>query len=156
MRNHNLLQRGGSEAYNSFGLAEGTNSATIKTLAANGSGFADFSVNGLMYTKADTDNIAMTALAEQADLTTCLYLIQITAGLVVSLKKGNEELTADLVNDRVSVRWPEPDADNCAIGGFRMVLSGAAFTSGTTDLAASGTDTFYNFGGGMPVQGLLA
>lgn len=140
---NNLSERhyGGTFCLAKALLAEGTNAATIKTTNA-----ADYAIDGLLYTKAATDNIAMTALAEQVDLTTCLYLVQINASGTVSIVKGEEVLTEELANDEVVAKWPDPAADNCPLGGFRIVTSGATFTSGTTDLGAAGiTDTFYDF-----------
>lgn len=81
---HNLaeLTTTGSITLGCAVLAEGTNAATIKTTAA-----VDFMINQLTYTKAATDNIAVTACAVQADLTTCMYLISIdSAGTVTTTK----------------------------------------------------------------------
>lgn len=146
---------GGTLCLSKAGLAEGTNANTIKTAAPNGAGI-DFCIDGLMYHKADTDNIAMTALAAQADLTSCLYLVQITSGGTVSIKKGTERLTADVANDEYLLEWPQPDASNCPIGGFKVVTSGGTFTSGTTDLSDGAvTDTYYDFFA-IPPAGLTA
>lgn len=148
---------GKTACYSSAGLAEGTNSATIKTAAPNGAGI-DFAIDGLAYHKADTDNIAMTALAAQAALTKCLYLVQINSSGTVSLKKGTEVLTADLTAGTKVLHWPEPDDDNCPIGAVKVQCANAAtFTSGTTDLSATDvTATFYNFCGGMPLAPLTS
>lgn len=150
-------QSGQTACFSRAGLAEGTAANTIQILAPNGAGI-DFAIDGIGYHKADTDNIAMTALAAQADLTTCLYLVQIDSAGTVSMKKGEEVLTADLTNGKTVVHWPEPDANKCPIGGLRIVnTSGAVFTSGTTDLGAAGiTDTFFNFLGGMPLAPLTS
>jgi hypothetical protein len=125
------------------GLAEGTNAATIAIAAPNGAG-VDYAINGFAYHKADTDNIAMTALPAQAANTTCMYLIQINAAGTVSLKKGDEIPSADLgVNG--SVQCPIPDNDNCPLGMLKIVTGNVTFTSGTTDLSAANiTDTFYD------------
>lgn len=143
---------GVTACFASAGLAEGTNANTIKIVAPNGAGI-DYAIDGYGYHKADTDNIAMTALAAQAALTTCLYLIQIDSDGTVSLLKGTEELTADLTAGIKVVHWPEPADNKCPIGGFRVVLANAAtFTSGTTDLSATDvTATFFNFVGGLPL-----
>lgn len=146
------LPRGVTACHSKAGLAEGTNSATIKIVAPNGAGI-DFSIAGIGYHKADTDDIAMTALAAQAALTTCLYLVQIDSDGAVSLKKGDEQLNASLSAGTVGLFWPSPDAGKCPIGGIKVKCANAAtFTSGTTDLGASDvTDTYYDFVGGMPV-----
>ena len=144
MINLSELPRGGTFCLSKAGLAEGTNSATIKIAAPNGAG-VDFAIDGILYHKADTDNIAMDALAVQADLTTCLYLVQITSGGTVSLKKGTEVLTATLTAGNDVLQWPLPDASNCPLGYIKVVNSGGTFTSGTTDLGAGTvTDTYYD------------
>ena len=142
---------GQTACFSSAGLAEGTNSATIKIAAPNGLGI-DFAIDGYAYHKADTDNISVTAHDAQADLTTCLYLVQITSGNTVSTKKGTEVLSADLSGGTAVLHWPEPDDGNCPIGGYKVATSGATFTNGTTDLGAGTvTDTYYNFVGGLPL-----
>lgn len=157
MAGSDLLALSGQTAcFSSAGLAEGTNDATIKIVAPNGAGI-DYAIDGLAYHKADTDNIAVTAHAQQAQLTSCLYLVQITSGGTVSTKKGNEELTADL-GITASLQWPMPDDNNCPIGGYKIATaSGYTFTNGTTDHGATGiTDTYYNFAGGMPLAPITA
>lgn len=140
---------GVTACYSKAGLAEGTNAGTIKTVAPNGAG-VDYAIDGIAYHLADTDNIAMTALAAQAADTKCLYLIQVNAAGTVSIKKGKEELTTDVTNG-MGLQWPQPDDNNCPIGGFKIATVAVTFTSGTTDLSAAGiTDTFYDFIGGMP------
>lgn len=126
------------------GLAEGTNSATIKIAAPNGAGI-DYAIQGVLYHKADTDNIAMTALTAQAANTTCMYAVQIDTSGTVSLKKGDEVLTADLgVNG--SAQIPMPDTGQCMIGAIKVATGAVTFTSGTTDLsAASITATYYDY-----------
>jgi hypothetical protein len=131
------------------GLAEGTNSATIQIAAPNGAGI-DYAIGGKCYHKADTDNIAVTAHAQQADDTTCLYLVQINSSGTVSTKKGKEVLTADLVHGD-NLQWPFPDEDQCPIGGYKVSLDGATFTNGTTDHSASNvTVDYFDFALGMP------
>lgn len=151
MRDENEVQRGTVECFSKAGLAEGTNSATIKTAAPNGAG-TDFAIDGLAYHKADTDNISVTAHAAQAALTKCLYLVQIDSDGTVSTKKGTEQLTTDLTNGKQVLHWPKPDASKCPIGGYKVALANAAtYTNGTTDHSASDvTVTYYDFAGGMP------
>lgn len=150
MNDTQAIPRGVTACFSSAGLAEGTNPATIKIAAPNGAGI-DFAIDGIGYHKADTDNIAVTAHALQADLTSCLYLVQIDSAGTVSTKKGNEELTANVTADSKALFWPEPDDARCPIGGYRIDNSGGTFTNGTTDLGAvTVTDTHYNFVGGMP------
>jgi len=126
------------------GLAEGTNSATIKIAAPNGAGI-DYAINGILYHKADADNIAMTALTAQAADTVCMYAVQINSSGTVSLKKGDEVLTVDLgVNG--SAQIPTLDASTCLIGAIKVATVAVTFTSGTTDLSASGiTATYFDY-----------
>ena len=138
-------ERGGTFCWSKAGLAEGSNANTIKTAAPNGAG-TDFSIDGILYHKADTDNIAMTALPVQAAVTKCLYCVQIDADGAVSLKKGTEVLTADLTAGKDVLHWPLPDAGKCALGFIKVeTQSTATFTSGTTDLGAANiVDTYYD------------
>lgn len=143
--------KGFTGAFSRCGLAIGSAGATIDLAAPNGAG-TDFAIDGYGYHKADTASIAITAHAVQAALYSCLYLVQITSGGTVSTKKGDEVLTADVTAGRAVLKWPEPDADNCPLGGYRVdCASGYTYTNGTTLLSATGiTDTYYNFVGGMP------
>jgi len=141
--------RGGNECMNNCGLAEGTNTATLKTVAGNGTTDTEYTIDGQLYTKDDTDNIAMTALGVQAIVTSVLYLCTLTSAGVLAIQKGNEELTADVTSGKEHLEWPEGADDVCAIGGFRVDTNTITFTSGTTDLAAigsdSGTVTYFDF-----------
>ena len=113
------------------GLAEGTDATTLKTVNA-----ISFNIAGQLYTKAVTDNIAMTACSEQADSKYCEYLVTIDASGTVKVTKGTE------VDTDVAV-LPARPASEAVIGSFKIVTSGATFTSGTTDLSAANiTATF--------------
>lgn len=149
--------RGATACFAKAGLAEGTNANTIKINAPNGAGI-DYAINGIAYHKADTDNLAMTALSVQAVSTKCLYLVQIDSSGTVSMKKGTEVATADLTAGVAVLQWPVPDASKCPIGGVKIETDASnTFTSGTTDLSATGiTDTWYDFAGGMPNAPLTA
>lgn len=136
---------GGTFCLSKAGLAEGTNSATIKTAAPNGAG-TDFCIGGVLYHLADGDNIAVTACAVQADLTTCLYTVSVGATGTVTTTKGTEQLTAQLGDGNTYLAWPSPSVAGAVIGGIKVVNSGATFTAGTTDLGAGTvTDTYYDF-----------
>ncbi len=144
-------QQGATACYGKAGLAEGTNSATIKIVAPNGAG-VDFGIDGLGYHKADTDNIAVTAHAAQAADTQCLYLVQLDSSGTLSTKKGEEKLTT-AITDGQALQWPQPDADRCAIGGYRIKTVAVTFTNGTTDHSAAGiTATYYDFMGSGPLK----
>ena len=127
-------------ALNSGGLAEGTNANTLQAAVA-----FDYAIDGLVYTEAITDNIAMTACATQAALTSCLYLVSINAAGAHTVTKGRDILTADLASGKDALQWPACPEANCPWGGFRVATAAATtFTSGTTDLSAAGiTDTYY-------------
>ncbi|MBI4695582.1 MAG: hypothetical protein HY749_16315 [Gammaproteobacteria bacterium] len=147
-------ERGGTRCLSKAGLAEGTNANTIKTAAPNGAG-TDYAIYGYAYHKADTDNIAMNALAVQAVATKCLYCIQADTGGTVTLVKGDEVLTADLSAGKTVLHWPLPAAGQCALGFLKVETDAThTFTSGTTDLSAAGiTATFYDVMG-IPTAGL--
>jgi hypothetical protein len=114
----------GNRALGNALVAEGANSATIKTTNA-----ISYQINGELFTKAATDNIPMTACATQANGTTCYYLISIAAGGAITTTKGvdNEALI------------PECPVSQAPLAVLKVVAS-AAFTSGTTDLGTQ--DTF--------------
>ena len=115
------------------GLAEGTNANTIKTAAA-----VDFSINGVMYTKAITDNIAVSA-GVQLDGTDCMYLITADSAGAITATKGVEAAAGS------AVYLPAPPDNEAVIGAIKVATLAADFTLGTTDLgAATVTDTYYD------------
>jgi hypothetical protein len=131
----------GTRCNMSAGLAEGSDAATLKTTRA-----VSYMINGQIYNKAITDNIAMTACAQQAANTTCLYLVSIQADGDVVVTKGTDGVTDELPN--------VPDGE-CAIGAFKVVLAGGAtFTSGTTDLSAANVTATYADLGIRPISGV--
>jgi len=144
---------GGTVNLGKPGLAEGTNANTIKTVAAT-----NYAINGLMYTKAVTDNIAMTAAATQPELTTCLYVVGANAAGTVSIVKGIEQLTADLVSGAKVLQFPTGRSPLvCPLGYFKVVTAAATtFTSGTTDLSASGVTATYQDVFQLPPAPLLS
>ena len=121
-------------ALNACGLAEGTNANTIQIATA-----VDFVIDGVIYTKAITDNIAMTACAEQAVSTYCMYLVTLNASGTLKITKGTELATDTAV-------LPSKPASEAVIGAFKIATDGSTtFTSGTTDLGAVGiTATYYD------------
>lgn len=138
------------------GLAEGTNANTFKIAATDPAG-VHFAIEGLAYYKANTDNLAFSAGSAVADLSACLFLVQINAAGTVSTKQGNAELSADLANGKVALHAPEADADKAPLGLIKVVTSGGTFTPGSTDLgAASVTDTYYDYAVGGIVRPIEA
>ena len=147
------MVRGGTVCLSKAGLAEGTNANTLKTAAPNGAGI-DYCIDGIMYHFTDRDNLVMTALAIQPDAYSCLYLVTMNATSLadtvngLTIVKGTQRLTADVISGRYPLHWPQPSAvTECPIGGFRIDTDGVTFTCGTTDLAAvvaAGTVTYYD------------
>ena len=106
---------------------------------------------------AATLDVPASTLDTQAADTTCLWLVQITAAGVVSMKKGVEELNTDLAAGKRVLHWPEPDADNCPVGAVKVKTVGTAFVPDTDSFAETWvTDTYYDFIGGMPVEPLTS
>ena len=116
-------------------LAEGTAAATIKTTNA-----IDFSINGILYSKAATDSIAIDAGAVQAVATHCMYLVSIDKAGTVKTTKGVEAKTTE------DIFLPSTPALNCVIGAFKIVTDASTtYTAGTTDNGAAGiTDTYFD------------
>lgn len=117
------------------GLAEGTNAGTIQTANA-----VDYAIDGILYTKAATDNIAVTAAAQQAESTKCMYLVSVNAAGAVTVTKG------DTVASTGSAYLPDLPENSAPLGAIRIVTDNATtFTAGTTDIGAAGiTETFYD------------
>ena len=152
MSGHDILANSGfTGTLNKAGLGIGSTPAELSIAAPNGAGL-DFAIDGIAYHLADDATVVMTAMATQAVLTSCLYLVQLDSSGTLSTKKGVEALTSAL-GVSANLQWPIPDADRCPIGGFKVsLLSTATFTGATTDLdAANVTDTYYDFAGGLPL-----
>lgn len=134
-----------TQCFNAAGLAEGTTAATFKTTNA-----ITYTIDGVRYTKAATDDLAFTAAAVQATDTNCIYLVCIDASGTVSTVKGTAVAAASAAS------CPAPTAATCPIGWIHVATASAAtFTAGTTDLgAANVTDTFVDFVGANPAQGV--
>lgn len=136
--NHQVLRDVlGTMCLGKAGLAEGTTTpATIKTTNA-----IDYTIGHKVYSKAATDNIAMTAAAQQAVSTQCVYLVSLDAAGAVTVTKGTEVAA----NGTLTLAdMPETPDNQCVIGAFKIVTDGSTtFTSGTTDLGAAGiTETY--------------
>ena len=142
--NFDDIARGGTACLSKAGLAVGGTATGVALAAPNGAG-TDFAINGTIYHKADAATVAITAAAEQAEETTCLYLVCLNASGTLSTVKGTEQLTEDLTAGTAVLDWPTPVADTCPIGCLHVVVTGdgVTFTAGTTSLAASGVTTTY-------------
>lgn len=133
---------GGNFCLAKAGLGESAGTAgAMKIAAPNGAG-VDYVIDGVLYHKADSDNVAFTAHSQIADGKSALILVQIDAAGTVSTKQSNIETKGS----GVPLVWPQADASKCALGGVRIDCSGGTFTAGTTDLSGTGvTDTWYDF-----------
>lgn len=116
------------QSLSSAGLAEGTNVATIKVVTA-----FDYVCDGITYTKAITDNIAMTVCDEQAVSKACMYLVSINKTGTVQMTKGTEVATT------IVPELPSCPSGFAPVASIKIVTDGVTtFTSGTTDLSAAG------------------
>ena len=119
----------------SFGQADVAIASTttkIKTTSA-----ITFRIAGIPYEYAATDNITITACAEQAVGTFAKYLVSIVAGGTVTTTKGADATTA------VLALLPDLPADSAPVGFFQINTDGTTvFIAGTTDLTADATDTY--------------
>ena len=118
------------------GLARGTNTATIQTSTQ-----VVYNLYNQQYTLAATNNLPMTACAQQAVSTFCYYLVSanVSGGVVVT--KGTDN----------TYGLPATPPGAVAMGALRVTTDAThTFTSGTTDLAATGiTATFYDIDTGI-------
>ena len=138
--------RGGTLCLSMAGIKIGNGDTKDLDIAApNGAG-VDFAINGYLYHKADAADIAITAAAAQAALTSCLYLVTLTTAGTLATVKGTERLTADITSGKYVLEWPAPAEDTCPIAAVRVDTDdGYTFTAGTTDFDAAGiTDTYYD------------
>ena len=116
------------------GLAEGTNSATFKTVNT-----LTFTSNGIFKSYAATDNLTFTAGTGLAASQACLFAVWITGAGAVSTTQGPIVAAGDPCPVPTQVT-----ANTTLVGLIKVTTSSAAtFTPGTTDLSASGiTDVF--------------
>jgi hypothetical protein len=156
--NLNSDPRGGTFCHSKAGLAIGDGAKTGPAIVApNGAGI-DFSIDGIMYHKAEAATVLpLTAAAVQAIDTTCLYLMCVNASGTVTSVKGTAVLTSELEADVVALAWPEPTAGTCPFGAVKIVTDHThTFTAGTTALDAAGiTETYYDLMS-IPVNPLKA
>ena len=149
---------GVTACFSKAGLGIGSTAAELSIAAPNGAGI-DFAIDGYCYHLADDASTASVpaALAQQAADTDCLYLVSVNSSGTVSVTKGTEILSADLASGARVLEWPEPVDGKCPIGAVRVTTVAVTFTAGTTNFSASGgTDTYYDFIGGMPLAPLTS
>ena len=117
------------------GLAEGTNSATFKTVNT-----LTYTSNGIFKSKAATDNLTFTAGTALAASQACLFAVWITSGGTVSTTQGPIVAADD--------PCPVPGqvtANTTLVGLIKVVTDSATtFTPGTTDLGATGITDAYS------------
>jgi hypothetical protein len=118
------------------GLAEGTNSATFKTVNT-----LTFTNNGVFKSKAATDNLAFSTGTALAASQACLFAVWINASGTVTTTQGPIVAAGD------PCPVPTQSTANVTLVGLIKVTtdSSTTFTPATTDLSASGiTDVFYD------------
>lgn len=125
-------------------LAEGTNANTFKTTATT-----IFSIKGVMYSKAATDNLAFssghTALAASQQ---CVFGVCLDSSGNVTTVQGPIK---DVGNDDAVLAWPVAGDAKALIGGIIVETGATTFTPGSTDLgAANVTDTYVDCDGQPP------
>ena len=117
------------------GLAEGTNSATFKTVNT-----LTYTSNGIFKSKAATDNLTLTAGTALAVSQACLFAVWITASGTVSTSQGPIVAAGD--------PCPVPGqvtANTTLVGLIKVTTDSATtFTPGTTDLGATGITDAYS------------
>ena len=117
------------------GLAEGTNSATFKTVNT-----LTFTSNGVFKSYAATDNLTFTAGTALAVSQACLFAVWITASGTVSTSQGPIVAAGD--------PCPVPGqvtANTTLVGLIKVTTDSATtFTPGTTDLGATGITDAYS------------
>lgn len=123
-------------------VAEGTNANTFKTTQA-----VSYSIAGLAYYKAATDNLAFTAgHTALGNSQRCAFFVALdTAGNVTTIQ-GDIVTPSPSGNQLRAAEVPNP-TDRVVIGAIVVTTGSAAtFTPGSTDLSAAGvTGTYYNF-----------
>jgi len=117
------------------GLAEGTNSATFKTVNT-----LTFTNNGVFKSKAATDNLTFSTGTALANSQACLFAVWINASGTVTTTQGPIQAAGD------PCPVPTAAASNLTLVGLIKVTtsSAATFTPGTTDLSASGVTGAYS------------
>lgn len=124
------------------GVAEGTNANTFRIVNAT-----NYSIAGLGYLKAATDNLAFTAgHTALGNSQRCAFFVCLdTAGTVTTIQ-GDIVTPSPSGEVRRAAEIPNP-TDRVVIGAILVTTgSSATFTPGSTDLSAAGvTGTYYQF-----------
>ena len=118
------------------GLAEGTNSATFKTVNT-----LTFTNNGVFKSLAATDNLTFSTGTALANSQACLFAVWVNTSGTVTTTQGPIVASGD------PCPVPTQATANVTLVGLIKVTtsSSATFTPGSTDLGATGiTDVFYD------------
>ena len=135
--------RGITACFSTATLAIGGTTSKVKFTAPNGAGI-DFSINGIMYHKADADNVWTLSGDTMADASDCIFLLCLNASGTMSVVQGTVILSADIASGAKVLNWPQYDADVCPVGAVRVTTDGATFVPGTTALNSNNYDTYIN------------
>jgi len=142
----NQEERGGTRCHSKAGTIIGSDTAKVKTATPDGTSGLNFSINGLMYYLADTDDFWTLSGDTVADLSECMFLLCVNTGGTMSIVQGTAILTADLTSGKKVLDWPAPVQDTCPLAALRVTTSGGTFIPGTTALNdGTITDTYYDF-----------
>lgn len=146
----------GTRNYVTAGIAIGTTTSKIKTVAA-----IQYCINGFIFAKAATDDLFVftTVAPIQQALTTCYYLLCLDAAGASVVVNGVPMLTASITATNFPTVPETPlDANGlptaCPIGIAKVVTAAATtFTPGTTLLGAAGITTTLKDISVLPVNG---
>lgn len=116
------------------GLAEGTNSATFKTVNT-----LTFTNNGVFKSKAATDNLALSAGTALAASQACLFAVWINTSGTVTTTQGPIVAAGD------PCPVPGQSTANVTLVGLIKITTSSAvtFTPATTDFSATGITAAY-------------
>ena len=147
--------RGGCECMCKAGLAIGSTATKVKTVEASGSNGVTWSIDGLTYYKANTDDqftLSGTALAAGE---ICMFLLGLNASGTATAVQSDIYTTTDIKNGLERIEFPQMTDGYCPIGCVVVeTAAGYTFTPGTTELSATGvTDTYVDIKS-IPTQGL--
>lgn len=160
------LSQGGTLAFASGALANGTNAGTIKTTVA-----IPYIVDGQFYSKAITDNIAIAysgpagvysansdgSFTGKVGGSTRLYGLYLDTAGALSVLPGAIVNSAELAAGAAALHFPAPQKGKVCIGVLRIaVTAGTTFIPGTTALGAAGVTASYLNLSSIPAEPLKA
>lgn len=137
-------QNSGNVVSNSGAVATGTNAGSVKTTAT-----VNYTIDGVFYSKAATDNIALPAPSAAGTY---------TAGAIQSLAVGEKSLFALFIDAAGNFSFGQSakcaagekapviavPGDKAVVAVFTVTATSAAFVPGTTALGTGNTVTYYN------------